>query len=65
MHEVITRLHEHNIVTIKGLPGIGKTCLAKAVGNFILERNLFSDGVEFLSLVGCESLEMFVKRISV
>ena len=65
MHAVISLLSEHNIVTIKGLPGIGKTSLAKAVGNFLLDRNCFRDGVIYLSLRGCESLEMLVKRVAV
>ena len=65
MHDVIGLLNEHSIVTLQGLPGIGKTCLAQAVGNFVLERSLFRDGVVFLSLRGCESLEMLVKRVAV
>lgn len=29
MHQLICYLHDHRLVTIKGVPGIGKTSLAK------------------------------------
>ena len=38
------------LVTIKGIPGIGKTTLAKAVGYFLNERFAFKDGIILLTL---------------
>ena len=63
MHEVIVKVDAHRLVTIKGVPGIGKTSLARSVGNFLLDRHVFRDGVVYVSLRGCESAQMLVFRL--
>ena len=35
MHQIICNLHNYRLVTIKGVPGMGKTSLAKQVGYFL------------------------------
>jgi MoxR-like ATPase len=50
MQEVISFVMQNRLVTIKGIPGIGKTTLAKAAAFYIDERNLFHDGIILLTL---------------
>ena len=38
MHEVIRNIHKKRIVNVKGVPGIGKTTLIKAVAHYLDER---------------------------
>ena len=45
MHEVITQILTYRFITIKGIPGIGKSSLAKEVGRYIYDRNHFKNGV--------------------
>ena len=47
MHEVITLILTNRFITIKGIPGIGKSSLAKEVGRYIYDRNHFKNGVRF------------------
>jgi MoxR-like ATPase len=50
MQDVISNLMDNRLVTIKGIPGIGKTTLAKAVAYYLDERNTFKDGIILLTL---------------
>lgn len=50
MHEVINLILTHRFITIKGIPGIGKSSLAKEVSRYIYERGHFKNGVYFFSL---------------
>ncbi|MCP4348145.1 MAG: tetratricopeptide repeat protein [Desulfobacterales bacterium] len=45
------------LTTLRGAPGIGKTALSKAVGYYLLERNIFRDGIYFIELRGAQSAE--------
>ena len=62
MYEVISSLRENRLVTIKGVPGIGKTTLAKAVACFLDERVAFQDGIILQSLRGIDSANMLFSR---
>ena len=59
-HEVINLIRNQRFVTINGVPGIGKTSLAKEVVNYVIQRNMFHDGIINLSLHSCESIEAVV-----
>ena len=46
-----------------GLPGIGKTSLAKNAIHYIAERRLFKAGIIFVSLKGFINCELFLKQL--
>mmetsp|Transcript_37484 Transcript_37484/g.57403 ORF Transcript_37484/g.57403 Transcript_37484/m.57403 type:complete len:333 (+) Transcript_37484:3077-4075(+) len=50
MREVIRCLHNNNLVTMVGWPGIGKTSIAKHLALHYQERQVFDDGIIYLSL---------------
>jgi hypothetical protein len=47
-------------VTVRGVPGIGKSTLAREAGLFLLERQRFADGVIFLNLEGVDTVHFLV-----
>ncbi|CDW83802.1 nb-arc domain protein [Stylonychia lemnae] len=63
MHEIIMDVIENRFVTIKGMPGIGKTTIAKAIIHFLDERQLFRDGIILLSLRGLDQANMILTRL--
>jgi len=63
MHQIISAVMQSRLVTIKGIPGIGKTSLAKSVAFYLDERFTFKDGIILQSLRGVESTHMFVTRL--
>lgn len=54
MQEIISDINSNRLVTIKGIPGIGKTTLAKAIIYYLDERHTFKDGIILLSLRGLD-----------
>lgn len=64
MYDIISHLESHRLITITGVPGIGKTSIAKNIANFLKDRMIFEDGILYLSLRGCESAEMFIARLA-
>ena len=65
MHQLICYLHDHRLVTIKGVPGIGKTSLAKQVGFFLQERFTFKNGIIYLSVRGLNGVESAISQIHI
>ncbi len=63
--EVVHNIMQNRLVTIIGLPGIGKTSLAKNAVNFIADRRLFEAGIIFLALKGYMNCEIFLKKLLV
>lgn len=64
MCEIISLLQESRLVNILGPPGIGKTSLARNLGNHLKDRKRFYDGIIYVGLRGCESAQMFLTRLS-
>ena len=50
MAAIINILNESRLVTIIGIPGIGKTTIAKSIGIFLEEREKFKDGIIYISM---------------
>jgi adenylate kinase len=65
MFEVVHNICNNRLVTIIGLPGIGKTSLTKNAVHYIADRKLFKFGVIFLQLKGYISFELFMKKLGV
>jgi hypothetical protein len=54
MHRVMAMLYSRPLVSITGVPGVGKSTLAVAAGNYMADRGMFSNGVLYLELVYSE-----------
>jgi hypothetical protein len=64
IQEAIQRIRDRRLVTLRGAPGIGKTSLACAIGQYLNERNNFADGVYFVPLRAAQSDEALRFSIS-
>ncbi|CDW71451.1 UNKNOWN [Stylonychia lemnae] len=65
MYEIIHNIYNHRLVTMIGLPGIGKTSISKNAVHYIIERKIFKQGVIFMQLKGYLSFELFMKKLVV
>lgn len=63
MHQLICYLHDYRLVTIKGVPGIGKTSLAKQVGFFLQDRITFRNGIIYQSVRGLNGVDSAISQI--
>lgn len=61
MSKVIKLINNEQLVTIIGVPGIGKSAVCKNVVNFIAERRFFNAGVLYFSLKGIRNCEILIK----
>ena len=65
IHDIIKVLVEsdNRCIALHGMGGIGKTTLAKAIGQWLYERNRYKDGVWFISLRDTDSVETLINKI--
>ena len=57
MHEIIKLIQQQRFVTIRGIPGIGKSSLCKELANHYFERGAFRNGIIYISLSDCDKIE--------
>lgn len=63
VYEVVHNCMNNRLVTIIGLPGIGKTALCKNAIHYIFSRKLFQNGIVFMQLKGYTNCEIFLKKL--
>lgn len=63
--KVVEFLNSHRLVSINGISGIGKSAIAKEVSHYLFNRGFAKDGVIYMSLADCHSIENFFKRFSI
>lgn len=65
MFDIVQNIVSNRLVTVIGLPGIGKSSLCKNAVHYIAERRMFKQGIVFLPLKGYMSFELFMKKLVV
>ena len=63
MYELIENVNSNRLVTVIGLPGVGKTALVKNTIHFMFNRQIFKNGIILLSLKGVTNCEIFLKKL--
>ena len=61
---LIEMLNVNRWVSVEGASGIGKSAIVKYVINILHDRNVFADGIIYLTLRDCWSFENFIKKLS-
>lgn len=64
MFEVIKLLQETSVVQIFGIPGVGKSTLARNIACYIAERNIFKEGVLFINMCNVQSVKDLYNKVS-
>jgi hypothetical protein len=57
MQELVEKILNNKLVCVKGILGVGKSAVLKEVAIYISERLVFKDGVLFMQLGDCDSLD--------
>lgn len=63
VYEVVSSILTNRLVTIIGLPGIGKTSLSKNAVHYMATRKMFKAGIVFMPLKGFINCEIFLKKL--
>ena len=52
-------------MSVEGATGIGKSAIVKTISNLLFERGYMSDGVLYLSLKDCNTIESLLKKMHI
>jgi len=63
LYKLICCISQNRLTTLKGIPGIGKTAISKNLGSLLAEREVFQDGIIYLSMQGHDLVSQFVKMM--
>lgn len=60
---IIEMIHSNRYVSVEGIPGIGKSAVVKHICNMLYDRHVFKDGILYVTLRDCASLEGLFKKV--
>ena len=63
-YRVVTAVLDRRLVTVTGVPGVGKSAVARAALNFLAERHYFSDGVLYADCSAATTAEELVPLLA-
>jgi len=63
MYSVIRQIHDHRLVSLVGVDGVGKSTVAVAVANYIADRELFADSIVFVRAQGITNYKSFLLNL--
>lgn len=63
LYDIVHNVFNHRLVTVIGLPGIGKTALCKNAVHYMSSRNMFKMGIVFMQLKGYMNCDLFIKKL--
>ena len=61
--KIVELIHSNRLVTVTGISGIGKSAIVKEVAHFLFKRDFTKDGIIYLSLVDCQTIDNMFQRI--
>ena len=61
--KIVELIHSNRLVTVTGISGIGKSAIAKEVAHFLFKRDFTKDGIIYLSLVDCQTIDNLLQQI--
>lgn len=60
---IIQKINQNRLVSIIGVPGIGKTTIGKSVGLFLEDREKFHDGIIYVSMTKRYQANMLINQL--
>lgn len=60
---IIEMLNQSRFISVEGIPGIGKSAIVKNVANILAEREVFDDGIFYVTLKDLNNVEELLKKL--
>ena len=61
--KIVELIHSNRLITITGISGIGKSAIVKEVAHYLFRRDFTKDGIIYLSLTDCQTIDNMFQRI--
>ena len=60
MQQILVCILNNRLTTLKGVPGIGKTTISRSIAWFLAERDVFDDGIIYVSMRGRDQTSQLI-----